>query len=156
MSRKPDRSKIAIGYLTYTQIWALSRDPSFRNVAEAFGFKEEDIDVMEQIIKRREFSLDEPIGDNEEGLSIGETIAGDQDTQGFAERNILSEYVEEILSPLPQRYRDVLILRFGLNDEVPRTLEEVGKIFNVTRERIRQIENAGLRQLRQSGSRDKV
>ncbi|MFN3333354.1 MAG: sigma-70 family RNA polymerase sigma factor, partial [Caldilinea sp.] len=65
-----------------------------------------------------------------------------------ASRRLLKEQMEEILDGLSDRERKVLIMRFGLEDGVTRTLEDVGKEFNVTRERVRQIEAKALRKLR--------
>ena len=65
-----------------------------------------------------------------------------------AELNILKEQIQEVLSELNDRERRVISLRFGIDDGNPRTLEEVGTIFDVTRERIRQIEAKALRKLR--------
>ena len=64
------------------------------------------------------------------------------------EKKVTKEQIEEILGTLAPRESAVLILRYGLRDNRPRTLEEVGKVFNVTRERIRQIEAKALRKLR--------
>ena len=61
---------------------------------------------------------------------------------------VLKEEINDVLSTLSERERKIIILRFGLNNEVPRTLEEVGQMFGVTRERIRQIEAKALRKLK--------
>lgn len=94
-------------------------------------------------------SLEIPIGDEEDN-PLGDFI---EDTTSDspvkeAELNILKEQIQEVLSDLNDREREVIALRFGINDGYPRTLEEVGKIFKVTRERIRQIEAKALRKLR--------
>ena len=69
---------------------------------------------------------------------------------------LLRESIEEVLGSLDEREAKVLSLRFGLMGETPKTLEEVGKIFNVTRERIRQIEAKALRKLRHPSRRKKL
>ena len=69
---------------------------------------------------------------------------------------LLREQIEDVFSCLTEREQQVLILRFGLKDGKPRTLEEVGKHFSVTRERIRQIEGKALTKLRNRGKRDKI
>lgn len=94
-------------------------------------------------------SLETPVG-NEDDSSLGdfipdETMTGPVDA---ASRKLLAEQMREVLSELSDRERQVLELRFGLRDGKPRTLEEVGKEFGVTRERIRQIEAKALRKLR--------
>ncbi|HAV91125.1 MAG TPA: RNA polymerase subunit sigma-70, partial [Eubacterium sp.] len=66
----------------------------------------------------------------------------------FVERDMLREHIDLLLNDLKEREKQVIILRFGLNDGHPRTLEEVGKVFDVTRERIRQIEAKALRKLK--------
>ena len=94
-------------------------------------------------------SLDTPIGEEDEN-SLG-TFIMDVDSPSpvqEAELNILKEQIQEVLSELNDRERRVISLRFGIDDGYPRTLEEVGNIFNVTRERIRQIEAKALRKLR--------
>ena len=94
-------------------------------------------------------SLDTPIGEEDDN-PLGAFIM-DIDSPSpvqEAELNILKEQIQEVLSELNERERKVISLRFGIEDGYPRTLEEVGNIFNVTRERIRQIEAKALRKLR--------
>lgn len=94
-------------------------------------------------------SLDTPIGEEDEN-PLGAFIV-DVDSPSpvqEAELNILKEQIQEVLSDLNERERRVISLRFGIEDGYPRTLEEVGNIFDVTRERIRQIEAKALRKLR--------
>jgi RNA polymerase primary sigma factor len=94
-------------------------------------------------------SLETPIGEDE-GSRLGDFVE-DQTTQAPDEavlQNLLREDLEQVMSTLSERERLVLKLRFGLDDGHPRTLEEVGKVFNVTRERIRQIEGKALRKLK--------
>ncbi len=94
-------------------------------------------------------SLDTPIGEEDDN-PLGAFIV-DADSPSpvqEAELNILKEQIQDVLSDLNERERRVISLRFGIDDGYPRTLEEVGSIFNVTRERIRQIEAKALRKLR--------
>ena len=94
-------------------------------------------------------SLDTPIGEEDDN-PLGAFIV-DIDSPSpvqEAELNILKEQIQDVLADLNERERRVISLRFGIDDGYPRTLEEVGKIFNVTRERIRQIEAKALRKLR--------
>jgi len=94
-------------------------------------------------------SLETPIGE-EDDSHLGDFIE-DQDAQAPADAAsfmLLKEQLEDVLGTLTPREKEVLRLRFGLKDGKARTLEEVGKSFNVTRERIRQIEAKALRKLR--------
>ena len=94
----------------------------------------------------------------EDGSSLGDFVADDsnESTEDKAESFLLREEIDEMLKGLSPREREVIILRFGLETGKPMTLEEVGKRFNVTRERIRQIETAALRKLRNPSKSKKV
>ncbi|MEM7539515.1 MAG: RNA polymerase sigma factor [Chloroflexota bacterium] len=100
-------------------------------------------------LSREPISLDTPIG-NEDNSYIGDFIEDDSvlGPADEASRHLLKEQMEEILDGLSERERRVLIMRFGLEDGMTRTLEDVGREFNVTRERVRQIEAKALRKLR--------
>ena len=106
--------------------------------------------VMEIMqIAREPASLETPIGE-EDDSNLGDFV-GDGNVvtpEGNVESVMLREHIDALLGDLKERERQVIILRFGLEDGHPRTLEEVGKAFNVTRERIRQIEAKALRKLR--------
>ena len=109
---------------------------------------------MEKIIEANRtaadtLSLDTPVGD-EEDTTIGSFVE-DDNTPGPADATsnaLLAEALSEILGTLTDREADVLRMRFGMYDGRTHTLEEVGQIFGVTRERIRQIENKAIRKLR--------
>ncbi|MGH8002087.1 MAG: RNA polymerase sigma factor RpoD [Brasilonema sp.] len=93
-------------------------------------------------------SLETPIG-KEEDSRLGDFIESDSETpEDQVSKNLLREDLEKVLDSLSPRERDVLRLRYGLDDGRMKTLEEIGQIFNVTRERIRQIEAKALRKLR--------
>src|SRR5207247_1542978 len=94
-------------------------------------------------------SLEKPVGDGEDG-QFGDFIADDATPlpDETAQVTLRNEAVASILSTLSERERRVLELRYGLNGNDPRTLDDVGRIFDVTRERIRQIENQSLQKLR--------
>jgi RNA polymerase primary sigma factor len=94
-------------------------------------------------------SLDSPVGDSED-MSLGEFIANRADETAIdtAFRSVVRNEIESILDTLTEREKDVVMLRFGLVDGLPRTLEEVARHFNVTRERIRQIEQKSLKKLK--------
>jgi RNA polymerase primary sigma factor len=102
-----------------------------------------------QRISKEPISLDTPVG-NEENSYLGDFIEDDSlpGPVDSASRRMLKEQMGEILEGLTERERRVLIMRFGLEDGMSRTLEDVGKEFNVTRERVRQIEAKALRKLR--------
>src|SRR4029450_5729601 len=93
-------------------------------------------------------SLEKPIGD-EEGAELGDFVEdeGASCALEMASENLRKENVRRALDALPQREREVIEMRFGLTGARPFTLEEVGRAFNVTRERIRQIENHTLKKL---------
>ncbi|MDR2266650.1 MAG: RNA polymerase sigma factor RpoD [Christensenellaceae bacterium] len=126
----------------------LGREPSQSEIADAMGISESR--VMEiQKIAQDPVSLETPIGE-EDDSHLGDFIEDTNATAPMetAESKMLKDQVEEILNTLAPREAMVLILRYGLRDNRPRTLEEVGKVFNVTRERIRQIEAKALRRLK--------
>jgi RNA polymerase primary sigma factor len=133
---------------------ALGREPTVEEIAEAMSRNQDDVvtpDKVREIIKasQQTISLESPIGE-EEDSHLGDFIE-DRAALAPAEaasHQLLKEQVEAVLDSLTGRERRVLQLRFGLEDGRARTLEEVGKEFNVTRERIRQIEGKALRKLR--------
>ena len=126
----------------------LGREPSPEEIAEEMGMP---VERVREILKisQEPVSLETPIGE-EEDSHLGDFIKDDNvpvpaDAAAFT---LLKEQLEEVLGTLTEREQKVLTLRFGLEDGRARTLEEVGKEFNVTRERIRQIEAKALRKLR--------
>ena len=126
----------------------LGRDPKPDEIAKEMNMTEEKVrEIMK--IAQDPVSLETPIGE-EEDSHLGEFIP-DEDAPAPAEAaaySLLKEQIEEVLNTLNDREQNVLKLRFGLEDGRARTLEEVGKEFDVTRERIRQIEAKALRKLR--------
>ena len=123
-------------------------DPSAEEIAEELDMP---IDKVREIMRvaQEPVSLETPIGE-EEDSHLGDFIE-DSDAPAPADaasHTLLKEQLEDVLSTLTPREKKVLELRFGLEDGRNRTLEEVGKEFNVTRERIRQIEAKALRKLR--------
>jgi len=126
----------------------LGREPTPAEVAEVMEIDE---DKVRHVIKisQHPTSLEAPIGD-EEDSHLGDFIQDVLTPTPYdeASKRLLKEHLEEVLSTLSDREKRVLILRFGLKDGRPKTLEEVGKEFSVTRERIRQIEAKALRKLR--------
>ena len=124
------------------------REPTSEEIAKEMGIS---VDKVREIkkISQDPVSLETPIGE-EEDSHLGDFIP-DEDIPSpvdAAAYSMLQKQLREVLDTLSEREKKVLILRFGLDDGRPRTLEEVGKEFNVTRERIRQIEAKALRKLR--------
>lgn len=126
----------------------LGYEPSTKELADHLDMTEEKVlEIMQ--IAREPASLETPIGE-EDDSNLGDFVADNNTVTPEAniESVMLREHIDVLLQDLKDREREVIILRFGLRDGHPRTLEEVGKIFCVTRERIRQIEAKALRKLR--------
>ena len=132
------------------------REPLPEEIAEKMEIPVERVrEIMK--IAQEPVSLETPIGEEEDShlgdfIEDSEAVAPD-DAASFI---LLKEQIEDVFSCLTDRERKVLYLRFGLRDGRPRTLEEVGQHFNVTRERIRQIEGKALSKLRNWGKREKI
>ena len=126
----------------------LGRDPSNEEIAEQMGLEVEKVQEIRKI-SQEPVSLETPIGE-EDDSHLGDFIEDDSaiDPGEAANYTMLREQLNDVLSCLGAREKRVLQLRFGLIDGTPRTLEEVGKEFDVTRERIRQIEAKALRKLK--------
>ena len=134
----------------------LGREPSPEEVAQALGIEpEKALEIIK--ISQNPASLEAPVGD-EDDSKLGDFLFDTSAPTLFdsASRELLKEQVEEVLSTLSDRERKVLEERFGLKDGRPKTLEEVGKLFVVTRERIRQIEAKALRKLRHPSRGNKL
>ncbi|RKX68535.1 MAG: RNA polymerase sigma factor RpoD, partial [Spirochaetes bacterium] len=124
------------------------REPSDEEVAERLGWTVARVKSVKNVA-REPISLETPIGEEEDSL-LGDFIE-DKDVENPATQTafrILQSQLQEVLETLPPREQEVLKMRFGLEDGYSLTLEEVGLYFNVTRERIRQIEAKALRRLR--------
>lgn len=126
----------------------LGREPSTAEIAEAMGLTEEKVAEILKI-GQDPVSLETPIGE-EEDSHLGDFIEDSNATSpsDSAESKMLREQLLQVLNTLTPRENEVLRKRYGLDDNRPKTLEEVGREFNVTRERIRQIEAKALRKLR--------
>jgi RNA polymerase primary sigma factor len=134
----------------------LKREPTVEELAEEV---DEPIEKVREILRIAldPLSLDSPVGEEDE-TNLGDFIE-DQNAVApvdVAARNLLAEAVTEVLYQLSDREQEVVRLRFGLDDGRPRTLEEVGKQFGVTRERIRQIEAKTLAKLRHPHRSDRL
>ncbi len=134
----------------------LGREPTVEEIAAELGLPVEKI-IEANRTAADTLSLDTPVGD-EEDTSIGSFVE-DERTLGPADATsnaLLAEALKEILDTLTDREADVLKMRFGMYDGRTHTLEEVGQIFGVTRERIRQIENKAIRKLRHPSRAKKI
>ena len=134
----------------------LGREPTPEEVAKVLGIEP---DKALEIIKisQNPASLEAPVGD-EEDSRLGDFIHDSSAPTLFdsASRELLKEQVEQVLGTLSDREQRVIVERFGLNDGRPKTLEEVGRMFAVTRERIRQIEAKALRKMRHPSRGNKL
>jgi RNA polymerase primary sigma factor len=128
----------------------LGRAPSTDELAEQLGLKPEKVEHLKRV-SQEPVSLAAPVGDD--ATELGELIEDERsgepdDAMAFDQRH---SRVSDLVSSLPYRERTILALRYGLHGEQPHTLEEVGRRFGVTRERVRQIETRTLRRLAQQG-----
>ena len=131
-----------------SMVQKLGREPTTKEIADELHIEESKVEEVLKIAQEP-VSLETPIGE-EEDSHLGDFIQDDEASQPSEEASytLLREQLEEVLSTLTPREEQVLRMRFGLTDGKPHTLEEVGKEFDVTRERIRQIESKALRKLR--------
>ncbi len=134
----------------------LGRKPDIKEISEQSGFPEDKVEDIMQMIPQT-VSLSKPLGDDEEN-QVFNLIADPQfsTTSGKASFVYLQDQLEKVLHTLSRREEEVIRLRFGMKDGMPRTLEEVGLIFNLTRERIRQIEAKALKKLRHRTRSEKL
>jgi len=129
----------------------LGREPLPEEIAAEMGIEVEKVYHLKKI-SQETVSIDSPVGEDEgEDSSLGDFIVDEDTTKPneMAGRQILKEYVQAILKDLDPREQKILKMRFGLEDGVTHTLEEVGEEFGVTRERIRQIESKALERIRE-------
>ena len=134
----------------------LHREPTAKEIAEKLGngMTEENVTQILQI-SQSTVSLETPAGD-EEDSTLADFIEDKStlDPIEYANNELLKERIREILKELPEREAGILRMRYGLDDGVPKTLEEVGAVYNVTRERVRQLEQRALRRLKFKFGRD--
>ena len=136
------------GRISRQLLQELGREPTPEEIAEKMGVQVEKINEIQRI-SQDPVSLEKPIGEEEDSKMID--FIEDNDTPSpiaMSERQMRKKKIDEVLSTLTPRENEVIRRRYGLDDGKPKTLEEVGKEFNVTRERIRQIEAKALRKLR--------
>lgn len=128
----------------------LGREPLPEEIASEMGMDVKKIHYIQKI-SQEVISLEAPIGDNSDDLTLSDFIKDEQSLSPdqLANQALLKDQIREIMADLTERERKILSMRFGLEDNIPHTLEEVGKVFGVTRERIRQIEAKALEKIRQ-------
>ena len=146
-----------IGRAERKLVTELGREPTPEEIAEVTGgIEPEEVDSIKRSAQAP-VSLEKPVGDEEES-EFGQFIADERAESPFerAAELLTKEALKEVLENLSYRERRVLELRFGLGGEHPRTLDEVGRTFNVTRERIRQIENESLKKLQSLAEAQKL
>jgi RNA polymerase primary sigma factor len=134
----------------------LEREPSIEEVAAVVDLPPERVRDMLRMAQDP-LSLDQSVGESD-GVSLSDFIA-DVDSEAPAEsaaRRMLNDTLAETLAELSEREQEVVRMRFGLDDGQPHTLEEVGRHFGVTRERIRQIESKTLAKLRNPNRSQKL
>jgi RNA polymerase primary sigma factor len=136
-----------IGRAERRLVSGLGREPTAEEIAEVTGIEPEAVESIKRLAQAP-ISLEKPVGDEEES-EFGQFIADERAESPYesAVQLLTKEALREALENLGYRERRVLELRYGLGGEHPRTLDEVGRAFNVTRERIRQIENLALKKL---------
>lgn len=132
------------------------REPSIQEIAKTLGWPESRVKSVRNVAKNP-VSLNAPIGDEEDTI-LGELIEDKEveNPQNITTFKILQKQIESILDSLPPREQKVIRMRFGLDDGYSHTLEEVGYVFKVTRERIRQIEAKAIRRLKISSKKKKL
>lgn len=129
---------------------SLGREPTVEEIASEMGLPVHKVNYITKIFQKTA-SLESPVSDDADSSTLSDFIKDDRTVLPSTEaaRNLLKQRLNEILSDLNYREQRILAMRFGLDDGVNHTLEEVGEEFNVTRERIRQIEAKSLEKIRQ-------
>jgi RNA polymerase primary sigma factor len=138
-----------IGRAERKLVTGLGREPTAEEIAEVTGIEPEEVESIRRSAQAP-ISLEKPVGD-EDQTEFGQLIADERAESPYqrAVEVLTNEALRDALENLSYRERRVIELRYGLGDQQPRTLDEVGRTFNVTRERIRQIEHKSLKKLQQ-------
>ncbi|MEK7087047.1 MAG: sigma-70 family RNA polymerase sigma factor [Patescibacteria group bacterium] len=127
----------------------LGREPLAEEIANELGVDVQKIHYIQKI-SQEVISLESPVGDSDEDSTLSDFIADETslNPDQLANQALLCDQIREVMADLTEREQKILAMRFGLDDNIAHTLEEVGKVFNVTRERIRQIEAKALEKIR--------
>jgi RNA polymerase primary sigma factor len=126
----------------------LGREPTTQEIAERLGITEDKVNDFLRAINEP-LSLETPVGESDDSTLAEFIVDGIGETPAEAAlRSVLRRRIDNVLGVLSDRERDVILMRFGLLDGQPHTLEEVARAFQVTRERIRQIEQKSLKKLK--------
>ena len=126
----------------------LGREPTSADIASMMGVTTDKVEEL-KLAAMDPISMELPVGENGD-TTLGDFIEDKSSTQDNIDNMLLKEMVAEMIAMLTEKEQRVLILRYGLEDGRMRTLEEVGQVFGLTRERIRQIEAKAFRKIRQT------
>jgi RNA polymerase primary sigma factor len=145
-----------IGRAERKLVTELGREPTHEEIADVTGIDPEEVEQIKRSAQPP-VSLEKPVGDEEES-EFGQFLADDKAESPYekAAETMTKEALTSALENLSYRERRVLELRYGLGGEHPKTLDDVGRTFNVTRERIRQIENQSLKKLQSLADAQKL
>ena len=133
----------------YTTLsFELGRDPTDKEIAEKLGMTSKQILSIKKAIIKEPISLETPVTDD---LNVGDYIEDKsyRSPENQTKNNVLKGSIGNLLSTLPERERKIVCCRFGINGEIPRTLEQLGEIMGYSKERIRQLEDNALTKIRQ-------
>lgn len=133
----------------YTTLsFELGRDPTDKEIAERLGMTSKQILSIKKALIKEPISLETPVTDD---LNIGDYIEDKsyRSPENQTKNNVLKGSIGDILSTLPEREQKIVCCRFGINGEIPRTLEQLGEIMGYSKERIRQLEDNALTKIRQ-------
>ena len=131
-----------------TLSFELGREPTDFEISQRLGMTLKQISVIKRAIIKEPISLETPVTDD---LNIGDYIEDKSyhSPEVQTKNNVLKGSIKELLSTLPEREKKIVCCRFGINGEVPRTLEQLGEIMGYSKERIRQLEDSAITKIRQ-------
>ena len=133
----------------------LNREPSSRELAEHLDMEESDIENVLRV-SRNYLSLEAPIKDGEDRSFIDLLESGSKDIEEDIISKTLKSALDDIVDELDERESQIVGWRFGLNGEAPKTLEEIGELMEISRERVRQLETRALAKLRKKAMKNKL
>jgi len=133
----------------------LNREPTARELAEHLDMDESDIENVLRV-SRNYLSLEAPIKDGEDRSFIDLLESGTKDIEEDIISKTLKSALDDIVDELDERESQIIEWRFGLNDEAPKTLEEIGELMEISRERVRQLETRALAKLRKKAMKNKL